>query len=45
VHALKAYEGAEAKLNSLLTLSLNGAEWSYSNPGHFMPGEKALGTK
>jgi hypothetical protein len=38
------YGGVDVWIHIFLTLALAGGEWSASHPGHFTPGERALGT-
>jgi hypothetical protein len=39
---MKTYEGVEVYLHALLTLIVDGGEWSASHAGCFTPEEKAL---
>jgi hypothetical protein len=41
-HAKKAYLGVGAWPQTLLASALNGAEWSASRSGRFIPRERAL---
>jgi hypothetical protein len=41
---MKTYGGVEVYLHAFLTSALDGSEWSASRPGHFIHGERALGT-
>jgi hypothetical protein len=36
-HAMKTYEGAEVKRHTLLTLAIDGSEWSVSHPAALSP--------
>jgi len=40
---MKTYEGVEIKFHTLLSLVLDGFEWSASRPGRCNAGEKAPG--
>jgi hypothetical protein len=42
VHAMKACGEVELYLHELMTLSLDGDEWSALRPGRFIPKEKLL---
>jgi hypothetical protein len=41
---MKAYGGVGVQFHVFLTSAVVGGEWSASPPGHFTPGERALGT-
>jgi hypothetical protein len=38
-HAIKTHEGVEVQIHALLTLELDGREWSVSRPGRFTLGK------
>jgi hypothetical protein len=41
---MKAYWGVEVQLHEFLTSALDGGEWSASDPGRFIPRERAPDT-
>jgi hypothetical protein len=40
---MKTYGGVELELHALLTLAVDGDEWSASRPDHFTPRERVPG--
>jgi hypothetical protein len=43
-YSMKAYEGVDVYIHIFLTSALAVGKCSSSRPGHFTPGERALGT-
>jgi hypothetical protein len=43
-YAITGYGGVDVWIHIFFTSALAGGQWSASWPGHFTPGERALGT-